>query len=397
MTKLAFTRATKRQAKARIALAGPSGSGKTYTALTVARTLGGPVAVIDTEHGSASKYADLFEFDTLPLDRYDPAVLVDALAVAGANGYPVAIVDSLSHFWMGVDGMLEQVDRAAKRSASGNTFGGWKEMRPVERRMVEALLAYPGHVIVTMRTKTEWVIEENDRGKKVPRKIGTKAEQRDGIEYEFDLVGDLDLENELIVSKSRCPALAGAVVKRPGEDFAHTIMAWLQDGTPAGPTATDIRDRAVTPGRTRDELLEDYQQASRGGLLGAPVVDGTGEPATLADLLVALGKAAAARPVSSPPATPVEGAATRELHRWADAKLSAAEDDDDLINDAQLKRLHTLFGLAHIADRDGKLAFCSEIAGRDVVSTGELTKREGSAVMDVLEAALAEAKEEVPA
>jgi hypothetical protein len=212
MTQMSFTRATKKQAKARLAFDGPSGSGKTYTSLRIATVLGERIAHIDTEHRSASKYADLFAFDTLQLDRYDPQLLVDALAVAAAEGYDVVIVDSLSHFWMGIDGMLEQVDKAAKRVAGGNSFGGWKEMRPVERKMIEALLAYPGHVIVTMRTKTEWVVEKDDRGRSVPRKIGLKAEQRDGIEYEFDIVGDLDLENELIVSKTRCPALTGAVL-----------------------------------------------------------------------------------------------------------------------------------------------------------------------------------------
>jgi hypothetical protein len=367
MTKLAFTRATKRQAKARIALEGPSGSGKTYTALTVARVLGRSVAIVDTEHGSASKYADLFEFDTLPLDRYDPAVLVEALAVAGANGYDVVIVDSLSHFWMGSDGMLEQVDRAAKRSAGGNTFGGWKEMRPTERKMIEALLAYPGHVIVTMRTKTEWVIEDDSRGKKVPRKIGTKAEQRDGIEYEFDIVGDLDVENELIVSKSRCSALAGQVIKRPGVDFAHTVLTWLQDGTPAGPTATQLRDDALAPGKTRDDLAALYKAAGTAGLLGAPVIDDTGEPVTLGDLLVAAGKRAAGTPV-----------------------LSIV---DDFITESQSKRLHVLLGKADVRDRDQKLALVSEIVGRDIASTGELTKAEAKQVMDSVEAGLHEPKE----
>src|SRR5688572_10982122 len=120
MAQITFTKATKKQAKARIALEGPSGSGKTYTSLLTAKVLGDRIAVIDTEHGSASKYADEFEFDTLAMDRYDPNVLIQALAAAAAAGYDVVVVDSLSHFWMGADGMLEQVDRAAKRSAGGN-------------------------------------------------------------------------------------------------------------------------------------------------------------------------------------------------------------------------------------------------------------------------------------
>lgn len=278
---LVFEQATKKAAKARIALDGPSGSGKTYTALMLASALSGRIAVIDTEHRSASKYADLFEFDTLALDTYDPQILIEALAVAGQHGYDVVIVDSLSHFWMGVNGMLEQVDRATKR-AGGHGMAGWKEMRPVERRMVDALLAYPGHVIVTMRVKVEWVQGENPRtGKPQMVKVGTKPEQREGLEYEFDIVGSLDLENELTVTKTRCPQLSGAVVSKPGRELGEVIKAWLDEGESA-PTATQIRDEVLAnPDATVEELRGFYQRAERYGLLGAAIVTETGESASL--------------------------------------------------------------------------------------------------------------------
>ena len=144
-------------------------------------------------------------------------VLVEALAAASTAGFGVVVVDSLSHYWMGVDGMLEQVDRRAK---NGNNFSGWKEAGPDERRMIDALVAYPGHVIVTLRVKTEYVVEQNERGKSAPRKVGLKPIQRDGIEYEFDVVGELDLENTLTVTKSRIPTLSGAVVQQPGGELA---------------------------------------------------------------------------------------------------------------------------------------------------------------------------------
>jgi hypothetical protein len=250
---LTFTKATKKAAKGRVALDGPSGSGKTYTALTIASVLGERVAVIDTEHGSASKYADLFDFDTLGLHRYSPQILIDSLAAAAGAGYDVVIVDSLSHFWMGTDGMLEQVDKAGKR-AGGHGMSGWKEMRPVERQMVEALLAYPGHVICTLRVKTDWVEGENSRGKRQMMKVGTKAEQREGLEYEFDLVASMDLNNELTVVKSRCPALSGEIVAAPGRVFAETFKAWLDDGEQQGPSVEDQLLSQINAARDKDEL-----------------------------------------------------------------------------------------------------------------------------------------------
>jgi energy-coupling factor transporter ATP-binding protein EcfA2 len=253
-----FAKATKKAAKGRVAIDGPSGSGKTYTALMLATVLGDRIAVIDTEHGSASKYADMFAFDTLHLQRYSPQILVEALAAAGLAGYDVVIVDSLSHFWMGTDGMLEQVDKASKRSG-GHGMSGWKEMRPVERQMVESLLAYPGHVICTLRVKTDWVEGENSRGKRQMMKVGTKAEQREGLEYEFDLVGSMDLGNELTVVKSRCPDLSGAIVSRPGRDFAETFKAWLADGVDAGPTARERLLDQIRAADGKDPLAEAWK------------------------------------------------------------------------------------------------------------------------------------------
>lgn len=228
-----FTKATKKQAKLRLALIGPSGSGKTYTALKIAAHLGGKIAVIDTERGSASKYADLFPFDVLILDTFSPLTYVEAIKAADAAGYDVLVIDSLSHAWMGKEGALEQVDRAAKRSQSNNTYTAWRDVTPMHNALIDAMLQSRCHIIGTMRTKTEYVIEQNERGKSVPKKVGLAPVQRDGLEYEFDVVADMDAENNLIVSKTRCPALAGAVIAKPGKEIAETLAAWLTDGAPA--------------------------------------------------------------------------------------------------------------------------------------------------------------------
>jgi hypothetical protein len=283
-----FTTATKERAKARIALIGPTGSGKTYTALVTATGLGGRIALVDTEHGSAAKYADEFAFDTLPLTTFEPPALVEALAVAAHDGYDVVIVDSLSHFWSGSGGMLEQVDNAAKRVAGGNTFAGWREARPLERAMIDALLAYPGHLIATMRTKTEYVVEADERGRKVPRKVGLKPEQREGIEYEFDIVGDLDHDNTLVISKSRAKPLSGLVIRKPDAAFAEAVLEWLNAGKPT-PSASDYLTTATAPHATYEELRGLYEEVRRHNLLAAAVLDPAGGSTTLGELIVRRG------------------------------------------------------------------------------------------------------------
>lgn len=280
-----FTPATRTSTKARVALAGPSGSGKTWTALTLAHALGERIAVIDTERGSASKYAGVngWAFDVVAPGSFAPDALTALLAEAGQEGYDVLVLDSWSHYWMGVDGMLEQVD---KRARNGNNFSGWKEVRPDERRMIDALISYPGHVIATLRVKTEYVIEENDRGKKVPRKVGLKPEQREGVEYEFDLVGDMDHENTLTVSKSRIPALTRAVIKEPDVELGKAIRNWLEDGESV-PDARELREKAMAEGVQLDELVALAATARKLGIDHAAVPNGEGTPMALVDLIKA--------------------------------------------------------------------------------------------------------------
>jgi hypothetical protein len=224
-----FRKATKRQAKLRLTLDGPSGSGKTYSALVLSKCLGGRVAVIDTERGSASKYADRFEFDALELEEFSLETYMKAIEAAKREGYDVLIIDSLSHAWSGKGGALETVDRVG----GSNKFSGWRQVTPLHNRLVDAILAFPGHVICTMRTKTEWVVEQNEKGKSAPRKVGLAPVQRDGMEYEFDVVADLSAEGWLTISKTRCPDLsgsAGLLSREQVGEVGEKLKAWLSDG-----------------------------------------------------------------------------------------------------------------------------------------------------------------------
>ena len=232
---LQFRKAVKHDAKLRLAVSGPSGSGKTYTMLKLASELGGPVALVDTEHGSASKYADLFEFDVLELDSYDPEQLLKIIDQAAEAGFRVLCIDSLSHFWMGKDGELEMVDRAARRMQNPNSFAAWKQVTPIHNALIDKIIGAPLHVLASMRTKTEWILDKDERtGKTVPRKVGMAPVMRDGIEYEFDVCGEMDQENTLQVTKSRCPKLAGGVFAKPGAELAEVLKEWLA-GVPADP------------------------------------------------------------------------------------------------------------------------------------------------------------------
>ncbi|REJ32361.1 MAG: ATP-binding protein [Bacillota bacterium] len=231
-----FQKAQRAQRKARIALIGPSGSGKTYTALQLAKGLAGPngrIAVIDTENNSAALYADEFEFDVLNLDTFSPEVYIQAIRAAEAAGYDVLIIDSLSHAWAGKEGALEQVDKVARRMQTTNTFAAWREVTPMHNALVDAMVRCKCHLIVTMRAKTEYVVEKDEKtGKTTPRKVGLAPIQRDGLEYEFDIVADMDIDNNFIVSKTRYKPLTGAVINKPKPELGREILVWLESGAP---------------------------------------------------------------------------------------------------------------------------------------------------------------------
>lgn len=226
-----FKKATKLQARIRLALVGPAGSGKTYTALRIAKAMGGRIAVVDTEHGSSAKYADEFDFDLLEMDVFSLEKYVAAIKEAEAAGYDTIILDSISHAWAGRGGALEEKEKLA-RSKDYNDFSAWAVITPKHTAFIEAMLGSKAHVIATMRSKTEYSMEKDDRGRTVVTKLGMAPVQREGVDYEFDVVIDLSHDHVGTVTKTRCRALDGGVYEKPGEDVAKIVLAWLA-GSPA--------------------------------------------------------------------------------------------------------------------------------------------------------------------
>jgi len=239
---MGFQKAVKYGSHLRMAIAGPSGSGKTWTALTLATALadGGEIAVLDTEHGSASKYADIFSFDTQELTNFHPQNYITAIKEAEQAGYAVLIIDSLSHAWTGTGGVLEQKDMIAKQRYGGNSFSAWNDAGKIQNTLVNAILGSKMHIICTVRSKMDYVLEMVN-GKQTPRKVGMAPVQRDDLVYEFDVFSTMDIDNTMIIDKSRCPELSGQVIAKPDGHVAEVLKAWL-DGVPAPERPATVKD-----------------------------------------------------------------------------------------------------------------------------------------------------------
>jgi hypothetical protein len=239
-----FKKAERKQAKLRLALAGPSGAGKTYSALLIAKGIGGKVAVLDTEKGSASLYSDLMDFDVVDLAApFTPERYIEVITAAESAGYDTLIIDSYSHEWTGPGGCLEENERLAQLKFKGNTWAAWNETTPRHRKLTNKILGSSLHIICTMRSKTETVQGE---GKKII-KLGMKSEQRDGTDYEFTVVLDVAHDShEAVASKDRTRLFNGYEVIT--EEAGRKLIAWLNGGTSVKDQMVDlIADIANAP------------------------------------------------------------------------------------------------------------------------------------------------------
>jgi hypothetical protein len=276
-----FAKATRKALKGRIAIDGPSGSGKTFTALRMAFSIVAPgkrVVVISSESGAVEKYVGLapdgtiWDFDIGYLPDFSPDTYTKSILAAGKAGYDVIVIDSLSHAWAGEGGALELVDRAASKSQSQNTYFAWRDITPMHNRMLEAIVRSPAHIIGTMRSKTEYVIE-NVGGKSVPKKVGMSPIQRAGMEYEFDLYCSMNLDHVCFVSKTRCPALDGMMQVKPGAEFIEPFGKWLAEGVsvPDGYYSADESDmkkleKAEEDSKTPEEKAAEAEAAKKAAI-----------------------------------------------------------------------------------------------------------------------------------
>lgn len=238
-------KAERKKAKLRLGIAAPSGAGKTYSALLLAFGLGGKVGLIDTEHGSGDLYAHLGDYDIISIEApYSVSKYLEAIKAFEQAGYGTIIIDSLSHAWAGDGGLLDKQGKMADRGT--NSFAAWRTITPEHNSLVEAMLRSPCHIIATMRAKQEYVLETNDKGKQQPKKVGLAPVQREGMEYEFTVMLDVDMNHIASASKDRTSLFDGRFFKI-SDETGKELLAWLETG--------------AEPPKVDEKLLADHKAA----------------------------------------------------------------------------------------------------------------------------------------
>ncbi len=223
-------KAERAKSKLRLGLAGPSGSGKTMSALKLARGVVGSkgrVVMIDTERGSGDLYAHLYDYDIISLrPPYKPEMYIEAIRAAEKAGYDAIIIDSLSHAWSDEGGLLDQAD---KLSAGSNRFTVWAKLTPQHRALVNAMLNSPAHIVATVRSKQDYAMDTDEKGKTIVKKLGLAPVQREGMEYEFTVFMDIDQSHYAKVSKDRTNMFDNEVFIID-EKTGERLSGWLNTG-----------------------------------------------------------------------------------------------------------------------------------------------------------------------
>lgn len=248
-------KAERRKAKLRMGIAAPSGAGKTYSALLLAFGIGGKVGLIDTEHGSGDLYAHLGDYDVISLTApYTVNKYREAIKAFEDADYTTIIIDSLSHAWAGDGGLLDKQGKMADRGT--NSFAAWRTITPEHNALVDSMLQSKCHIIATMRAKQEYVLETNDKGKQQPKKVGMAPVQREGMEYEFTVMLDVDMHHIASASKDRTSLFDGQFFKI-SKDTGQTLLAWLETGAEALPPTGPLEPSA--------KLLDGANNAAQSG------------------------------------------------------------------------------------------------------------------------------------
>ncbi len=219
-------KAERKQAKMKLALQGPAGSGKTYSAILLAYGLVNDyssICVIDTENGSADLYAHLGDYKVLPLAKpYTPEKYIEAITLAENDGAKCIIIDGMSQCW---EYLLEY-----HAGLTGNSFTNWSKITPRLNNLITKILASTSHIIATIRVKQDYILQDKGNGKLVPEKVGLKCIQKDGIDYEFNIVLDIDINHHATTSKDRTGLFVDIPPFKVTVNTGKKILHWCLSG-----------------------------------------------------------------------------------------------------------------------------------------------------------------------
>jgi len=198
---------------------GPTYAGKTWNALDIARGVIMKIRgcteeeawkhmiLLDSENKRGALYAYKGPFN---YKEIEPPFMAEKITneinlLDQVDQIDVIIIDSLTHYWSKQGGIL---DRKAKKDAKGgNSYTNWQEFTIIFSEMIDTILQSPKVVIATTRSKNDTVMEANAKNKMVPRTYGLKPDLRDDIDYDFDIVFNVDKQSHNLIMEKGVPGI----------------------------------------------------------------------------------------------------------------------------------------------------------------------------------------------
>lgn len=258
-TAMGFKRAQRTAVKLKVLAMGPSGAGKTYAALHIAHGIApGKIALIDSENDRSGYYADVLPFDSLSLDSHTPKDYIAAIDLAVANGYEVVVIDSLAHAWQNVLDRKTQYERANPKA---NSYTTWGTFGAEWERLIRHILDVNVHIIATSRSKQAYEQVTDSNGKKKVEKLGMQPMLRDGAEYEFALVFDIQPSHMAQCTKDNTGLFdqdAMQMWNLCDGSVSKLLREWLTTAKPAAPkpAPAPVVDDANKPSAEQVAFLE---------------------------------------------------------------------------------------------------------------------------------------------
>ncbi len=250
-----FRPAERKRAFLKIGIFGPAGSGKTASSLLIAYGITkdwSKIGLVDTENGSGELYAGatiggvtIGQYQVARISHpFEPVKYITAINHAVKAGLQVLILDSISHAWQGEGGLLDLQGKIAGKT--GNSYTAGREVTPLHNRFVETMLQSRIHLIATLRAKQEYVLEQNEKGKTAPRKVGLAPIQRDGMEYEFTTVFSIGGDHIATAEKDRTNLFDGKYLV-PSPEVGKTFKEWLEAAPSETPKEPPAEPTPETP------------------------------------------------------------------------------------------------------------------------------------------------------
>lgn len=252
-----FRPATRSEAKPLIGLYSESGAGKTYSALLLARGHVGPegrIGMIETESGRGEAYADPTEYpefkgpgdanyEVLPLrGDFSAAAYGKAITAAEEAKLDALIIDSASHEWEGVGGVLDQAAANGAAGKKGVLMWQRPKMDHQKHFMLRFMQTPIPIVILCMRAKypMKEIPDPKNPGRKTWVRLGNlEPKQSDDILHEMFVHGWIARVDHAF-HLTKCTAKALEPVFKDGApitvETGRALAEWAR-GAPRAPAA----------------------------------------------------------------------------------------------------------------------------------------------------------------